>query len=256
MRRFFSFFAICFSTAALADLTLVNEALTNGKLRHVTLSAKGNKAFFEMKEADGPARTMLHDATARKMYLIDHAQKSVIVIDEVEPQQQEQTQGALRAQLQKQLEKMPAEKRARMEASMLGQDVAETSGAAFTYEKKTGAPRKVSGFKCEDYLIKREGKMAGEGCFAAWKTMGISAEEFRATMLKAMPNTPNGNSIGQSFDAQLSAPGFPVWRTHVDAQGKVVTEMTVKTLSKAALPAERFEVPVGYVEKSMSRPVK
>ncbi len=244
------------SSAALADLTLVNEAVAGGKTRRVTLSAKGNKAYFEMKEADGPTRTMLRDGEAKKLFIIDHQKKMVLVITEQDSKQVEEKQAALKAQLQAQLAKMPPEQRARMESTMLGQ--ADGKLAVFTYEKKKTPARKLSGFSCQDYSIKRDGQAAGEGCFASWKDIGISAEDFKTTMLAAMP-TQAGNPISQGFEMSESAPGFPVWRSHVNAEGKVTAETTLKSLTRTALAAENFELPRGYAEKSMAdsmRPTK
>lgn len=244
------------STVALADLTLVNEAIAGGKKRLVTLSAKGSKAYFEMKEADGPTRNMLRDGEAKKLFIIDHPKKMVLVITEQDSKQVAEKQEALKAELLAQLAKMPPEQRARMESNMLAQ--AEGKLPVYTYEKKKLPARKVSGFSCEDYAIKRDGQPAGEGCFATWKDMGISAAEFKSTMLKAMPSQP-GSPMGQGFDVADSAPGFPVWRSHANPEGVVTAETTLKSISRTAVAAENFELPKGYTEKSMAeamRPTK
>ena len=249
------------STVALADLTLVNEAISNGKTRNVTLSAKGAKAFFEMKEVDGPTRTMLRDGDARKMYIIDHDKKVVLVITEEDSKVVEERQAAMRVQLKAQLDRLPPEQRERMEKTMLGQQV-EGKVPVFTYEKKKTPARKISGFSCQDYSVKRDGQLAGEGCFTSWKDIGVTADDFKAVMLKALPSAA-GNPMGAAFEASDSAPGFPVWRTHVDPEGKVTTETTLKSLTKTAVSAENFELPKDYAQKSMAdsmgpppRPVK
>jgi len=247
--RLVLFASLLASTAALADLTLVNEAVAGGKTRHVTLSVKATKTFFEMKETDGPTRTMLRDADAKKLFIIDHDKKVVLIITEQDSKQAEARQAALKAQLQAQLDKMPPEQRARMESSMAGQ--LEGKLPTYTYEKKKTPARKVSGFSCQDYLIKRDGQAAGEGCFASWKDVGISADEFKSIMLNAMPKTP-GNQMAQGLEAAEGAPGFPVWRQHVGGDGQVMAETTLKSLSKTALGAEKFELPKDYAQKSMA----
>jgi len=171
------------------------------------------------------------------------------VIPEQDSKQVEEKQAEFKAQLQAQLSRMTPEQRARMEPGMLAQ--ADGKPPAYTYEKKKTPARKISGFACQDYGLKRDGQAAGEACFATWKDMGISAEEFKATMLKAMPNTP-GSPMSQGFEAAENAPGFPVWRTHVNGAGVVTAETTVKSLSRTALAAENFELPRGYTERSMA----
>lgn len=250
MRRPLLAAVVLSSTLALADLTLVNEVLAGGKLRTVTLSTKGSKVAFELKEADGPTRNMLRDADAKKLFIIDHAKKVVLVITEQDSKQVEEKQAAFRAQLQAQLAKLPPEQRARVEQTMLAQ--VDPKQVAYTYEKKKTPSRKVSTYTCQDYLIKRDGQPAGEGCFAPWKDVGITSEEFKNVMVKVMPSTPGGPMM-QGMEAADAAPGFPVWRSHMNAQGEVTTQTTLKSLKKTALPAANFELPKGYAEKTMAQ---
>lgn len=240
---------LCLSTAAFADLTLVNEAVTQGKARTVTLSAKGNKSYLEIKEADGPARSMLRDAEAKKLFIIDHVKKVVLVITEEDSKQLEEKQAAFRAQLQAQLARMPPEQRARMEAGLLNQ--VDGKKAVYTYEKKKGPARKIGKYACRDYSIKRDGQPGGEGCFASWKDMGITADEFKAVMLNAIPSAA-GSVMAHGFEAAESAPGFPVWRSHVNADGVVTTQTTLQSISRTALPAKNFELPKDYPQKGMA----
>lgn len=264
MRRLCLAAVLSLSALALADITLVNEVVAGGKSRTVTLSARASKAYFEMKEAEGPTRVMLRDGEAKKLYLVDATKKTVVVITEQDSKEVEAKQAMFRAQMQAQLAKLPPEQRARIEATMLGQAGAPSDKApVMSWEKKKGPARKVSGFSCEDYLIKRDGKLRGEACYATWKAIGLSADDFKDTMTRAMPSTPGSSPMGQGFEAEAAAPGFPVWRTSLDDQGQITTETTVKSVSKTALPAERFEVPKDYAVKSMAdamgpppRPVK
>ena len=249
MRRVLLAAVVVLSSAALADLTLVNEAVAGGKTRTVTLWVKGSKALFDMKETDGPARTMLRDADAKKLFIIDHQKKAVLIITEQDSKQLEERQAMMRAQLKAQLDKMPPEQRARVESTMLAPTDAKPP--VYSYEKKKTPARKVSGFSCQDYFIKRDGQPGGEGCFASWKDVGIAAEEFKTIMLKAMPSLPGG-PIAQGFEAADGAPGFPVYRQHLGADGAVMAQTTLKSLSKDTLKAETFELPTDYAQKSVA----
>lgn len=253
MHRLLTALVLCLSTAALADLTMVSETTAMGKTRNVTLSAKGGKAYFEMKEGDGgPTITMLRDADAKKMFLIDHPKKVVMVMTEEDSKALEAKQAEFRAQMKAQLEKLPPEKRARFEATMLGGVTADGKAPVFTYEKKKTPARKVSGFTCQDYTINRDGKPHGEGCFMTWKEAGFSADEFKAIMVRAMPNSMNAGPMGAAFDAAANAPGFPAYRKVIDDAGNVTSETTVKSISKTAVAASNFELPKDYEQKSMA----
>lgn len=236
------------SSLALADLTLVSDVTANGKTRTVTLSVKGSRAYFDVTE-DGLSRGMLRDTAQKKMWVLDHAKKAAIVVSEEDSKALEARQAQFRAQMKAQIEKLPAEQRARAEATMLAM-TEPPKPASFTYEKKKGSTRKVSGISCDDYVVKREGKPAGEACFATWKAVGLEAETFRKTMLESMP-TAAMSGMTQAFDASHNSPGFPLERTMLDANGTPSTHTVVKSVAKTALAAEKFEVPKDYVERVM-----
>ncbi len=251
MHRLLTALVLCLSTAALADLTMVSETVSGGKTRTVTLSTKANKAYFELQEADAPLRTMMRDADSKQLFLVDHAKKVITVITEADSKALELKQAQFRAQMQAQLEKMAPEQRARAESTMLGVGLAEAKPAVFTFDKKKGAARKVNGFSCQDYVIKREGKVHGEGCFMTWKDTGLTADEFKATMLRAMPTGATSGPMAGAFEGQASAPGFPVYRKLVDDTGAVTSETTLKSLTKTALGADKFELPRDYTQRSV-----
>lgn len=241
------------ASAALADLTLVSEAVSQGKKRLVTMSVKGSRALFEFKEAEGSPRSLIRDGDAKKMWIVDHDRKQVVVVTEEDSKALEARQAQFKQQLQGQLEKLPPEQRARIEATMLAPTAAETAKPpVVTFEKKKSAPRQVNGFTCEDYVIKRDGNPAGEGCLASWKSIGLSQEEIQKTLSEAIPSQAMAGPFATAFEHQSKAPGFPVQRTMVDASGTVINQFTVQSIAKTALPAERFVVPSGYAEKVMN----
>ena len=243
---------VCIASTALAgDLTLVNEVLAGGKKREVTLSVKGTNAVFELKEADGPTRTMIRDMAAKKLFVVDHQRKLVMVITEEDSKATEARQAQFREQLKAQLEKMPPEQRARVEQNMLGAQ-GDAKPPVYSYEKKKTPARKIGNYSCQDYTITRDGKPGGEGCFASWKDIGITADDFKKVMTDVMPKGgPGGGPLQHGLDEAVNAPGFPVWRQHMNAEGVVTTETTLKSLSKTAVAAEKFEVPKDYPQKSM-----
>lgn len=244
--------SVSFASAPPSELTLINESTSGGKNRVVTLSLRGNKAYFEMAEEGAPPRIMLRDIEAKKMWLVNDEKKLLIVVTEEDSKALEARQEQFRAQMKAQLEKMPPEQRARMEATMLGGQADPSKPQNFTYEKKKTAARKIAGFACEDYVVKRDGQLHGEGCYATWKTVGITAEEFKNIMLKSMPSSAAAGPMMQAFEAHSSAPGLPIERIVFDANGNVTHSTTLKSFTKTALPAAKFELPKGYTEKPMA----
>lgn len=260
MRRLLTALVVTTSSLALADLTMVSEVVASGKTRVITLSAKGKRGYFEMKDGDSPARVMLRDGEAKKLFLVDHEKKVVVVMTEEDSKEQEARQAAFKAQLEAQVSKLPPEQRERVQQGMLAQIAPPKEKVVpFTYEKKGGPARKISGFTCEDYLVKREGAVRAEACFATWKSVGLTAQEFQKTVAEATPKPVFGGmatQASQDAEAEAAAPGFPVWRKLLDAQGVVTAEMTVRSVSKEALAADKFEVPKGYEQRSMADQMK
>lgn len=255
MRHLVTALVCCLAPAAWADLTMISEISSASRpTRNVTLSVKGPMVLFEL--LDGPqARTMLRDGTAKKMYAISHEKKEITVITETDSRELEARQQAFRAQLKAQLEKMPPEQRARMEATMLGPDaLGDGKTPVFTYEKKKTPERKVGEFTCQDYVVKRDGREDGEGCFTAWKELGITSKDFKLQVASAMPSSSSQSMMAYVFDED-AAPGFPVYRLRFDRDGGK-TESTVKSFSKTSLAAEKFVLPKGYRERAMGEALK
>ena len=242
--------AVLLSSSAFADLTLVSDVTSLGKHRVVTLSVKADKAFFDIVEDGAGRRGMLRDGVGKKLFLLDHEKKVVMVMTEEDSKALEARQEQFKAQMKAQLEKMPPEQRARMEQSMLGM-MEPQKPPAYTYEKKKAPARKIAGFSCDDYTIKLEGKAVGEGCLTTWKAVGMTADEFKKAVLDAMPSSASAGPMLSAFEAQSTAPGFPVERTMFDDAGAVKSKTTLKSFTKSAMAAENFEVPKGYAEKSM-----
>lgn len=255
MRRLLAALVVTASTLALADLTMVSEVVAEGKTRTITLSARGTRGYLELKEPDGPTRTVLREGAEKKLFLVDHAKRTVLVVTEEDSKATEARQAQMRAQLEAQLAKLPPEQRARIEQGMLGASASPPKRAPFTYEKKQGPARRVGPFTCEDYVVKREGAVRGEACFASWKSVGVAAADFAKTLADATPRPSPGSLVPGAVQADLEAgelaPGFPVWRKLLDDEGNATLETTVRSFSKEALPADKFEVPKDYAQKAM-----
>jgi hypothetical protein len=248
MRPLITALVLTAATAAFADITLVNEVTTGGKKRLVTLSVRGQKTFMSLEEEGKTPPTMLRDGTTRTMFIIDHAAKTVMKTVEPNEEELKQRQELFKKQMEQQLARMPPEQRKKLEERMFP---TEGQGAAdVTYEKEKSPPRKVNGFTCEDYVIKREGQVAGGGCFAAWKEFGLTAQEYQTLFKTALPKGAFGGP-GSNLAGEHLAPGVAVYRKSVDPSGQVTSETTLKSLSKKALPAEKFEVPKDYTAKAL-----
>lgn len=234
------------SSLALADLTTTTETALPGKpVQRSSLSVKGSKALFEVEEGQ-TRRVMLRDATQKTMFVINHEHKEVVVMPDQQPKGDGPNQERFRAELAEQLAKLPPEKRARVEQTMLTQQPAAPKKPVTTWEKKDGPARTVSGFSCVDYVIKRDGVVAGQGCFASWKDVGVPLKDYVAAMRVALPIDAQAE-----VDDMSGAPGLVVWRERT-LPGGTKSEVTLKSISVSAQPAAKFELPKGYAQRTLS----
>lgn len=247
MRTLLTALVVVFATPALADLTVVTEVSTAGKKRVVTVSLKGQRSFMSLEEEGKSPPVIVRDGAAKQMFIIDHKNKTVVKAAEPNEEELKLRQEQFKQQMAAQLARLPPEQRKKMEERMF--PAAPGTSAPLTYEKKKTPARKVNGFSCEDYVIKREGQVHGEGCFAPFKDFKFTAAEYQDAFKAALPKTAMpGQQHG--FDTDQLAPGIAVVRTLVDSSGNVTSETTLKSLSKTALSADKFEVPKDYTVKS------
>ena len=247
------------ASTALADVTLTFEGTTAGAARTTTLQVKGKRMLLTSKgKEDGRDTNVLRDGDHKRTLIIDHSKKTYTELSDDTAAAMKDQAAQMQAAMAARMASLPPEKRAQMEAMMAkmpGHAASPGPGApppkkAYTFEKK-GTSRKVNGKACEDYVVKADGAVDGEGCFIAWKDAGISRDELRKQFLTATEGLPmSAEAMDASFAAE-TAPGLPAWRKRVDAQGNVLSESTLKSLSTASIPDATFEVPKGYTAREM-----
>jgi hypothetical protein len=245
------------ASTALADVTLTFEGTTYGAARTTTLQMKGKRLLLSSKgKDDGHDIAVLHDGDHKRTLSIDHSKKAYVEFSDEAVAAMKAQDAQMQAAMAAQMARLPSEKRAQLEAMMAkmpGHAAPAGSSAAppkkaYTFEKK-GTSRKVNGKTCEDYVVKADGVVDGEGCFIAWKDVGVSRDELRKQFLTALEGFPGFDEWQAAGDAAIiaGAPlGLLAWRKHVDAMGNVQTDYTLKSLSTAPIPDATFEVPGGY----------
>lgn len=251
MRRVLAAFVVCTASAALADLTVVTEVKAQGTVRTGTLSASGGRAVMDLDEAGHPEnrRTVLRDGGAQKTWVIDHARKTVLVLADQQVNQVQAQASAMEAQMRANLARLPPAQRAQVEAALDRKPPAAAPAPVTSYEKK-GTSRKVNGFACDDYVVKRDGKPTGEACFMPWKAAKVTPAEMRELTQATMGalQLPAG---AQAVESPEDAPGVAVVRVRLGADGRVESETTLVSLSRAPVAAAKLQVPKGYAEKAL-----
>jgi hypothetical protein len=238
----FSLLAIAPAWVEAKDLTLHQRVTTGGVVAGTHESTQywvGNRIV-----TDGPSNRVIFDLDAETTTMVDKRQQTYFTQTFAETRQQADQ---MKAQMQKQLEKMPPEARAAM--GKMG--MSSTAEAAVSV-KPTGKSEKIAGYEAKEYTFEA-GPMAG----SIWATEALqppggakATEAFSKMMGVAAP----GANVAQAI-AQI--PGVPLrtsFRSGAGAQTFSTTTEVVE-ISEKAPPAGVLTVPDGFkkVDSPLSR---
>ncbi|HLI82901.1 MAG TPA: hypothetical protein VKV17_03235 [Bryobacteraceae bacterium] len=183
------------------------------------------------------------------LFLTDNGRNRIVLLDtarneyrELDQQTLSQLSGMM-AQMQKQLQNLPPEQRARIEQMMRGRMGQAGAGAGAsavrtTYTAKGNAS--VNGFACTKYEGMRGTEKVAELCAAKPADLHFNAadfqaleklREFAASFLSGVANSPFSNGRLEYF-TQAGFEGYPVEYTAF-AGGEAVSKTQVKSIERA-----------------------
>ena len=160
------------------------------------------------------------------------------------------------AQMQAQMQNLPPEQRARMEAMMqgAGRGMAGMAAAARPEYKKAGGTARVGKWTCDMYEGTRNGARASEICTVDPSAIGFSMADFEITkqfgefFSRLMPQGMERLfAVGTAGPSGFS--GIPVRSVSYDASGKETSTMELTDASRQNFPDSLFAVPAGFQKK-------
>lgn len=163
---------------------------------------------------------------------------------------------ALQAQMQAELQQLPAAQRAKMEAG-LNAMIQRAQQAKFS-ATATGRSERVGSWSCKVWQEQRNGKTTAEICFASPGALPGGRELVEAsrkaaeTTAEVMGSLPETRAASAQFAMFGTANGFPVRTRYLD-NGKPEDEETVTSIEVHALPADKFEIPKGFTQTTIAR---
>lgn len=234
--------------ALAAGMGLLSGAATAGVEMH-TETRKQNgeirkgKALFDgprlrIDTSDG-RRAIVYRGDKNVIWVIDHKKKRYIEVEKP-------TSSALAGQAKKQLDSLPADKKA---AADLGAAVA--SGVEV---KDTGRKGEVLGVSCDELHVMSGKARLADICRATYASAGVDRASFAAvkelqsllggslTAMLPEDSRAEGTAALESF-ARLD--GVPM-RVRTYEAGQLDTETVVKQLKNKKLPRSDFSLPDGY----------
>jgi hypothetical protein len=209
----------------------------------------------------GGEGTLLFHGDRREMVIVDHDDKSFMVIDEAAVQKIAAQLSGVSAQMAEALKNVPEEQRAMVEKMMKDRMPKAAAPAARDTVRKTSERGEKAGYPCVKYEVVRDGRVVREMWVTGWSNIDGGAEvaksfvamaEFMEEMLNSMPSFGQSGGLGDAMVAQMKEiDGFPVVTRELAADGSLKSESTVRSAKRQTIAPAEFEPPSGYKRRSM-----
>jgi len=208
------FFCVLLSMAR-ADITLVNEIKSEGQTQVMVMKLKGKDALVKMNEH---MSVLMNGATGDSIVLMHDQKKSM---------------------------KIPGANLKSMLAQMTPQVPGEKPGAEIPKLNPNGKSETINGFKTEGYTYKQGATEVEYFLAKDFPELSDTLGQFQESGVNSLA----GAAV--ALDVK-TLPGFPV-RTVVQSGGKTIVS-TVKSVDRAKLPPDTFQMPAGYETMNLSLP--
>ncbi|HMV38940.1 MAG TPA: DUF4412 domain-containing protein [Plasticicumulans sp.] len=246
---------LCASTGTLpapADVTLTYALHDDGDGGSQIIAIAGSRLRFETVQ-EGERAIVLYDGRRHVLTMLDAEQKAYVEFGESSAAELERAsaerQRASDARLGEELAKLPPEERAALEASLRGNVATEAVRVPRRIEQ-TGQHRSVAGIGCGIVNVWVDDEKQEAHCVASREALGLSEEEF-ATLTGALSALEQ--SSGQDGSVAAALGGVPIHSTERgEEDSELVTEL--RSVSRAAVPAERLRVPPDYQQQEAPPP--
>jgi hypothetical protein len=227
--------------AARAGVTITYDTKDQaGKAGTAIMVFQGDRLRIEggtQREHTGAA---IIDAAARKMLMIDTSKREYHELTAADFKQMQERMAQARAMMAN----MPPEARKRMEQMMPGGG----AGLVPKYDPM-GQKKTVAGYACEMYRVSMGEQVISESCIAPW-----TANIFTKAEVQHLKDMAAQMKELFDFSKQMDfskVPGIPVEEYHLGPDGKTRTyTRTLKTVTRADVPASMFEVPAGFTKRA------
>jgi hypothetical protein len=240
--------------ARAADGILIAQKITSGgnTTTHQSQIEK-TRMRSEIAGQNGRRQTIIFDAGAQVLRIIDDQAKTYSEMTKADIDRMSTQMSAAMAQMQQQMQNLPPEQRARLEAMMQGGRgmIGAVAGPPPEY-KKVGTDT-VGKWTCDRYEGTKNGEKSSELCTVAPTALGFSMGDFEITkqfaefFSRLMPQGVEALfRIGSSGPTGFS--GIPVRAiSYKGGAPQTVTEMT--EASRQNFPDALFAVPAGYQKR-------
>jgi hypothetical protein len=239
------------SMRAHAGLTITTQ---RGNDPVATLYVEGDH-FKAEEPKKAEATAVIVDAKAKKVIMIDATKRTYTEMTEEDRKRMRGQMDAMRAQMQERMKNMPPDQRAKIE-SMMGPPGAADAGKPHDWKfESTGQKKTINGFACDMYRVSEDGQLHEEQCVSPWSAGLVKKSDFAGIQqfAESMMDDFGGRRgrSGSIFSRIEKAPGIPISRVPIDANGQRGPEEQIKSIKRGPVPASVFEIPAGFTKREM-----
>jgi len=244
--------ALAGAPARAADGILVAQKTTTGTNTLTSqVQIEKNRMRAETIGQNGRKQVVIFDGNAQVMRIVDDEAKTYQELTKEDVERLGGTMSAMMTQMQQQMQNLPPEQRARVEAMMQGRGMG-TAAAPIEY-KKTGTD-KVGRWTCDKYEGTREGKKVMELCTVSPSAAGFTAADFQVTtQLSEFFSKLIPQASERMFRMGTGGPngfsGIPVRTVSYGGDGSVTTTSEVVDATRQNFSEATFAVPAGYEKR-------
>ena len=237
-----------------ASGVLIVEKTTGAAAAPITnqIQLESNRMRAEMAGASGEKQIAVFDGARQVMMIIDQQRKSYTEITREDADRLGAQMSDAMAQMQKQLEAMPPERRAQVEAMMKGRMGGASSLVPKVKYRKAGKGQ-AGKWACDLYEGYEGERKTSEICTVDPKVLGLTPADFgvaqqMADFFKRLMPQMAGQVFTFGSAEQQGFAGVPVRRTFTLAGREMTSEIV--DVSRQSFPDASYAVPEGYQKRS------
>ena len=264
-----SLLLIVFSAASLsADVIVTMESREGGAEPEIqTVKVKGERLKLTIEDGQSGPDEMIFAGDQDAMWLIDHDEKRVLVLDEETMTAMVEQISAAMEQMEAAMANVPEAQREMMENMMKQQMSAMGLGEDLPpREVKAAGSAEFGGRDCSLYKISRGDELQAEVCTVPFGSLEGGDEmmvafgemqEFYDALLEALARSPMLQQLQTSlqdsnpFGFGKEIDGVPVMTRRYDG-GAVEGESLLVNMERQSLDAGEFELPSGYERQEIA----
>jgi len=211
------------------------------------------------RKGDVPDGSMVFRGDQGKLIMINHEDKTYIVLDEAAMEALGSRMDQVMSQMEEALKDVPPEKRDMVRKMMKERMPGTAWGEAQELQIKKAGSGKVDGYSCTKYDIYKGDEKTMQHCVAPWdkidggsemKSAMLGMGDFMDQMAEKFSRSssiagPGVQSERNMFKQLRKLDGFPV-QTIIYAQDKAVGESNLVSSKEETVDPAAFEPPPGY----------